>query len=375
MFDKLLDMVQSYPHSYHRMLCKTGYSKNSHGKTIYNPIYDRRDIFNWITEHTPKLNNPFYSISTKCYWILNGLTDFPHCKHCNKQDSFINKNVGIEGYKNYCSAKCMANSDFVVNKKKETCRKKYGSDYMMGSDYYMTKSRETKLRKYGHEYYFDKEKSKQTRINKYGGWESDETTKHRKETNLKKYGVENPFASKEIQEKIKKTNLEKYGVEYNQQNQEIRKRSIETRRKKYGKLTIAFKYEYDNRLFDSSWELAYYIWLQDNNIKFEYQPNISFKYVDGYGKSHEYYPDFLIDGKYIEIKGDQFMDEKTGLFCEDEKFLVNGLHPKYKCMMDNNVSILPIEEINEYVKYCGKKFKNYLWYHMFKHIKQETKSK
>ena len=49
MFDKLLDMVQSYPHSYHRMLCKTGYSKNSHGKTIYNPIYDRRDIFNWIT--------------------------------------------------------------------------------------------------------------------------------------------------------------------------------------------------------------------------------------------------------------------------------------------------------------------------------------
>lgn len=43
--------------------------------------------------------------------------------------------------------------------------------------------------------------------------------------------------------------------------------------------------------------------------------------------------------------------------------------------MDNNVSILPIEEINKYVKYCGKKFKNYRWYRMFKYIKQETKSK
>ena len=29
----------------------------------------------------------------------------------------------------------------------------------------------------------------------------------------KKYGVENPFQSEEIKEKIKKTNLEKYGVE------------------------------------------------------------------------------------------------------------------------------------------------------------------
>lgn len=79
MFDKLLNMVQTYYHSYFRMLLRNGYSKNSHGKIIYNEKFDRRELFNWINSNTPKLQDDFYSISTKCYWILNGLTDFPRC--------------------------------------------------------------------------------------------------------------------------------------------------------------------------------------------------------------------------------------------------------------------------------------------------------
>ncbi len=34
-----------------------------------------------------------------------------------------------------------------------------------------------------------------------------------KATNLKKYGVENPFSSDIIKERIKETNLKKYGVD------------------------------------------------------------------------------------------------------------------------------------------------------------------
>ena len=79
MFDKLLNMVQTYYHSYFKMLLRNGYSKNSHGKIIYNEKFDRRELFNWINSNTPKLQDDFYSISTKCYWILNGLTDFPRC--------------------------------------------------------------------------------------------------------------------------------------------------------------------------------------------------------------------------------------------------------------------------------------------------------
>lgn len=43
-----------------------------------------------------------------------------------------------------------------------------------------------------------------------------------KKTNLKKYGVENPFQSEEIKEKIKKTNLIKYGCENPTYSKEIR---------------------------------------------------------------------------------------------------------------------------------------------------------
>ena len=72
------------------------------------------------------------------------------------------------------------------------------------------------------------------------------------------------------------------------------------------------KYLYNNINFDSSWELAYYIWLTDNNIEFEYQPNISFEYMVN-GKIHKYFPDFLINDEYIEIKGNQFFDKDNNL--------------------------------------------------------------
>ena len=35
----------------------------------------------------------------------------------------------------------------------------------------------------------------------------------RKDTSIKKYGVDNPMKSLDVQEKIKKTNIERYGVE------------------------------------------------------------------------------------------------------------------------------------------------------------------
>jgi hypothetical protein len=47
------------------------------------------------------------------------------------------------------------------------------------------------------------------------------TQNKRIETNLKKYGCENPFGNKEIQQKIKDTNLEKYGCENPFSNKDI----------------------------------------------------------------------------------------------------------------------------------------------------------
>ena len=68
------------------------------------------------------------------------------------------------------------------------------------------------------------------------------------------------------------------------------------------------KYFYNNIFFDSAPELAYYIWLKDNNISFEYHPNVSFKYEHG-GRTYIYQPDFKVGNKLIEIKGDHFFKE------------------------------------------------------------------
>lgn len=55
-----------------------------------------------------------------------------------------------------------------------------------------------------------------------------------KETNIKKYGVDNVFKSDIIKEKIVKTNNLKYGVDYPQQNKEIFNKTKITNKIKYG---------------------------------------------------------------------------------------------------------------------------------------------
>lgn len=55
-----------------------------------------------------------------------------------------------------------------------------------------------------------------------------------KKTNLIRYGVENPFQSKEIKEKIKAVCLEKYGVEHHLKNKDILEKVKKTNLDKYG---------------------------------------------------------------------------------------------------------------------------------------------
>ena len=54
-------------------------------------------------------------------------------------------------------------------------------------------------------------KVKETQAKLYGSYAFN--TNKQKETNLKKYGVDNPFKLKEVQDQIKQTNLNKYGFE------------------------------------------------------------------------------------------------------------------------------------------------------------------
>lgn len=63
----------------------------------------------------------------------------------------------------------------------------------------------------------------------------------RKQTNLKKYGVENYTQTKEYKEKVKQTNLARYGVESSNQSEAVKERMRRTKLERYGVST------YNNR--------------------------------------------------------------------------------------------------------------------------------
>ena len=120
-----------------------------------------------------------------------------------------------------------------------------------------------------------KDHQKQTMIKNYGSVKNG--YKHhqekRKETLLEKYGVDNNAKRTDVKEKTKNTLIKKYGSvknAYKARLENIRKTMVDH----YGVTTnlvfITFKkYFYDETYFDSSWELAYYIWLKDHTTRSE----------------------------------------------------------------------------------------------------------
>lgn len=267
-----------------------------------------------------------------------------------------------------------------INKSKQTCLEKYGVDHYSKSDSFKEKFKETCQEKYGvnapaqcPEIY---QKLKNTCLEKYGveNYAKTEEFKEKfKETSIKRYGVENPIQNKEIIEKRIKTCQEKYGVNNYIETEEFKEISKKTCLEKYGvehiskahiiHIKASKKYKYNNITFDSSWELAYYIWLTDHKINFEYQPNIKFKYIAN-EKEHFYFPDFKIGNELIEIKGDHFFDKNGNFRCPfnilDEN-IQNEYKAKYECMLNNNIKIMRKNEIRNILYYIESRYgKKYL---------------
>ena len=303
------------------------------------------------------------------------------CPVCGKRCKFLKFNKG--GYSETCSYVCGQLNPKTREKIENTSMMKYGVKNGGGSKQALEKSKQTSMEKYNVEFYSQtrecqekieqtnlekygcknvfqneeiKDKIKETNLEKYGceyPMQSKEIQEKYKETNLKNLGVEYPSQSGEIQEKIKQTNLEKYGCEYSSQSGEIQEKTKQTNLKKYGKEFYTQTHEchkkrrkrisYDNLTFDSSWEVKVYQYCQENDIPCEYQPDIQFIYFYN-GKEHIYQPDFLINGKLYEVKGDHFFDGNKMINPFDRT--QDGLFEmKHQCMIKNNVVILKGENI------------------------------
>ena len=247
-----------------------------------------------------KLSDPFYTNNTKFYWYLNDIKDFPKCQGILKNGNpcnhiFKNKNVVItHGYPKFCSTTC-SNLDTNVQLKMQ-------------------------------------------------------------EAYLNHFGYISPFKCPSCIEKRISTYITNYGVDNNMKSpkgyQEF-KNGILTKNKKYCKTRY---YRYNNILFDSSWELAYYIWLKDNKIQFKYQPDLNLTYIGKDKKLHTYLPDFLLldTNTIVELKGDNAFT--NGLPIRDKKY---PWFEKYQCMLDNNVKILQYNDIFPILSYIKTKYGKY----------------
>lgn len=227
------------------------------------------------------------------------------------------------------------------------------------------KRQETCLKLYGDKNYNNKEQAQQTMLERYGGCYTlnNPVLKEKvQRTNLERYGGISPMCSEEVQKKskanyiqnnggigfasesikstFKKNYKEKFGVEWSSQNPLVRRKQ-------------ATKYKYENINFDSKPEIAYYIWLKDNNIDFEFQPNVKFEYLYE-NKLYYYIPDFKVENEYIEIKGLQFFknyDINETMINPYDSTQNAKYEAKHQCMIKNNVKIITDTKFYEnYVK-------------------------
>lgn len=332
------------------------------------------DLMEFIVYKTPLLNDSFYKLSTKVYWVLNDIKDFPKCHYCGKPFIYVNSSA-TGNYPTFCSASCRNKSNEFKNARRTTLIEHFGSM--------------ENFLKYKHE------KGKQTIIENYGSIEEYERARriNYNKTLIKRYGSDK-YRS-EWTEKSKRTCLERYGVDsfsktpefrklsskiwkhiwenmefrtkmsklMKQQYNSIVKKIIETNLRRYG---VEFYFsskqartyrrnmtEYDGIIFDSKLEIQFYSWCIENGLKVQVHPELYFDYDDG-GVKRKYYPDFIVnDTIVVETKGCHFF--RTNQVGELEMFLpfrydfwdedtyakhCKTMNNKYRCMLEHGVLIV-----------------------------------
>ena len=285
-----------------------------------------------------------------------------NCIECGKEKSIQLKSF-IKDKSIICpSCKCI-----------RTNQKLYGYKSSFSNENVQIKAQKSQIDKYGGiglAAQDIKEKARNTNLVKYGAENplSKGTTAYikRNKTVKEVYGVDNVFQNKNVKEQIAKTNLEKYGVQNPSSSDDIKAKIVKTNLSKYGvesftQTTDFAKYHkssyvYDGIKFDSSWELIFYIYQVDHNNKIiRNDKKLEYEYN---GKKHFYFPDFNVNGKLYEIKGDHFWKE-DGTMQNPFDHSTDGLfEAKHQCGLKNNVTFIKKIEIIEMENYIIEKYTN-----------------
>lgn len=92
----------------------------------------------------------------------------------------------------------------------------------------------------------------------------------------------------------------------------------------------------------------------DHNISIDRCPTkLEYTYED---KKHYYFPDFLYDGKLLEIKGDQFFKEDGTMQCPFAHEFDEIAEVKHQCTLKNNVIIWRFDDYKFALGYFNSKY-------------------
>lgn len=233
-----------------------------------------------------------------------------------------------------------------------------------------------------------KQQKENTYLTKYGVTnpsQLDWVKEKKSNTSLLNYGVKNPSQSNIIQGKKENAYLAHYGVNNPMKDSAIISKTITTKNNKYGTkenyknhivnkqrntclerygvsnyaATLEFhkkarkRYLYDDLYFDSKPELAFYIYCKDNGKDIIRCPR-TFSYTYE-GKEHYWVPDFIVDGKYIEIKGDYFFE--NGKMINPYNREEDGLYEaKHQYILTQKGCILTSQSYNAMLTYINDKY-------------------
>lgn len=139
-------------------------------------------------------------INERIYCIINNITSQSKCNYCKNNNVIYSHLSGLSGYKKYCSKQC-ANTD-TREKVKLTCISKYGTDNPF------------------------KVKEIQDKCQSINPFKSKKGQKIAKQKIIEKYGED---YKRKILEKAKITNLQRYGYEIASKNENIKIKILKNR--------------------------------------------------------------------------------------------------------------------------------------------------
>ena len=344
--------------------------------SYFNLLNNKKEykyLLQYVKNKTPLLQDDVYLISTRVYWVLNNMTEFPECPICGNKYGY-NKNVIItRGYNKACSKKC--SSIYASQKAKQTNLEKYGVEYTLKSQQVRQKIKQTNLEKYGVQSPIQnqiiKQRMKQTNLKKYGveyTLKSQQVRQKRKQTNLERYGCQNPLKNQQVRQKIKQNNLEKYGVEYIVETNWFKEKRKQTNLEKYGQQNPFHEQKFKQTNLER-YGCQYPIQNQKIKQKME-QTNL-----EKYGVEYTFQSQYVrqkIKQTNLERYGCQNVFQNENIKQKHKKILKQKYGVENPQQIDfvkenNNIKYFNniIQRVKEYVqplfdKYCGKQ-KQYQW--------------